>query len=111
MKQKIKKNCSSSILKPVATGYAILSVISAVSGVLAITLTHCLCQTVNFDWWKNVVSEMQEFENKKFCLEQKYGCDAVWHAIGDNMLCDIEFQASNGMDALRSAFPDEFSEI
>lgn len=65
----------------------------------------------NFDWWENVVSEMQEFENKKFCLEQKYGCDAVCDALGDSMQCDIEFQASNGMAALRSAFPDDFSEI
>ena len=65
----------------------------------------------NFDGWENVVSEMQEFENKKFCLEQKYGCDSVWHAIGDNMLCDIEFQASNGMAALRTAFPDDFSDV
>lgn len=62
----------------------------------------------NFTWWENVVSEMQEFENKKYDLAHKYGIDAVHDAIGDSMLCDIEYQASNGLTALRDAFPDDF---
>lgn len=62
----------------------------------------------NFIWWENVVSEMQEFENKKYDLTQKYGIDAVYDAIGDSMLCDIEHQASNGLTALRDAFPADF---
>ena len=65
----------------------------------------------NFSWWEATVGEMQKFENKKFCLEQKYGSDAVWAAIGDSMSCDIEYQALNGMAALRAAFPGDFSKI
>ena len=67
-----------------------------------------LIDSENFEWWKNVVAEMQLFELMSYKIEKVYGYDAVCDAIGDSMLCDLEFQARNGMEALRTEFPDYF---
>ena len=67
-----------------------------------------LIDSENFEWWENVVAEMQQFELMKYKLEKVYGDDAVYDAIGDSMACDLEFQARNGMEALKAEFPDYF---
>ena len=67
-----------------------------------------LIDSENFEWWENIVAEMQLFELKKYKIEKKYCCADVIDAIGDSMMCDLEFQAKNGMEALKAEFPDEF---
>ena len=67
-----------------------------------------LIDSENFEWWKNVVEEMQQFELMSYKIEKVYGYDAVCDAIGDSMACDLEFQARNGMEALKAEFPDYF---
>lgn len=67
-----------------------------------------LIDSENFEWWKNVVAEMQQFELISYKIEKVYGYDAVCDAIGDSMACDLEFQAKNGMEALKAEFPDYF---
>lgn len=67
-----------------------------------------LIDSDNFEWWKNMVDEMQEFELISYKIEKVYGYDAVCDAIRDSMACDLEYQARNGIEALKAEFPDYF---